>query len=263
MRRLISILSLAALWPLGASWAQLSAPNEAGVSMGHLHLNVRDLDASKKFWMALGAKPLKLGETDVMKFPDVLILLRQAEPSGGSVGSIVNHMGFRVPNVQASIVKWKAAGFQMETSQRLDQVYIIGPDDLRIEILENPSLAVPMGTPHVHFYAAEAPVLEMQAWYGKMFGAKPAKKGNNEGADIPGVSLTFSPSPTPTVPTKGRVLDHIGFEIKNLEAFCQKLEANGVKFDRPYSKVPSGNFIAFLTDPWGTTIELTEGLNKL
>ena len=43
----------------------------------------------------------------------------------------------------------------------------------------------------------------------------------------------------------------------------RKLEAEGIQFDRPYSKLPSGFGLAFLTDPWGTTIELTEGLRDL
>ena len=57
-----------------------------------------------------------------------------------------------------------------------------------------------------------------------------------------------------------RMLDHFGLEVKNLAAFCKKLEANGVKFVVPYTKQPSGIASAFLTDPWGTYIELTEGL---
>jgi extradiol dioxygenase family protein len=56
------------------------------------------------------------------------------------------------------------------------------------------------------------------------------------------------------------MLDHIGFEVKDLQAFCRKLETAGVKFDAPYSKDPSGFARAMLTDPWGTSIELTEGL---
>jgi extradiol dioxygenase family protein len=59
------------------------------------------------------------------------------------------------------------------------------------------------------------------------------------------------------------MLDHIGFEVRNLAAFCKKLEANGVKFDIPYAKQSSGIASAFLTDPWGTYIELTEGLSGL
>ena len=56
-------------------------------------------------------------------------------------------------------------------------------------------------------------------------------------------------------------MDHIGFEVKNLEASCKRLEQNGVKFDSPYKKDPElGMSTAFFTDPWGTYIELTEGL---
>lgn len=51
--------------------------------------------------------------------------------------------------------------------------------------------------------------------------------------------------------------------MKDLEAFCKKLEAAGVKFDRPYTKVRIGLSVAFLTDPFGTYIELTEGLGSL
>ena len=66
---------------------------------------------------------------------------------------------------------------------------------------------------------------------------------------------------TLTVGTTGRAIDHIGFEVKNLEAFTKKLEAQGIKLDRPYTKVPQlGIAIAFMKDPWGTNIEMTEGL---
>jgi len=45
-------------------------------------------------------------------------------------------------------------------------------------------------------------------------------------------------------------MDHIGFEVRNLEAYCKKLEAAGVKFDRGYTKLPAlGLDVAFFTDP--------------
>jgi hypothetical protein len=44
---------------------------------------------------------------------------------------------------------------------------------------------------------------------------------------------------------------------------CKKLEASGVKFDKPYNKSRHEGFAsAELTNPWGTSIELTEGLNR-
>ena len=261
MRRLILILSLATLWLLPASWAQVTAPNEAGVSMGHAHLNVRDIEAHKKFWIALGGIPVKLGTIEGMKFPNGLVFLRQAEPSGGSVGSVVNHIGFFVPNVEEALAKWKSGGLQTELATP-ERGYVTSPDDLRIEINKDASLTVPIAMRHIHFYATEAALPEIQAWYVKLFGAKPQKDSGV--FDIPGVTLRITKVPAPNVGTKGRVLDHIGFEVKNLEAFCKKLEASGVKFDTPYSKRPAlGIAIAYLTDPWGTYIELTEGLDKL
>ena len=107
----------------------------------------------------------------------------------------------------------------------------------------------------------------MQAWYAKTFGAKP--RAANPGAafvtaDLPGVALNFTPSPDPVVGTQGRAVDHIGFEVKNLEAFTKKLEADGIKLDRPYTKVEALNIsIAFIRDPWGTYIELTDGLDRI
>ena len=65
---------------------------------------------------------------------------------------------------------------------------------------------------------------------------------------------------TPSI--KGRVLDHIGFDVKDLQAFIKMLEANGIKLDRPYTKnEQTGAALAFMTDPWGTYIELNERPN--
>ena len=68
------------LWHSEAS-AQLFAPNKAGVSMGHLHYQVRDLEANKRFWSALGGQAIRIGGTDVMKFPDVLVFLSSGSPT--------------------------------------------------------------------------------------------------------------------------------------------------------------------------------------
>jgi catechol 2,3-dioxygenase-like lactoylglutathione lyase family enzyme len=241
--------------------------------MGHVHLAVQDIEATKKFWIAVGGKPAgKLGANEVVKFPGVLVLIRKAtDPPAGTVGSVVNHIGFLVPDVAATRAKWQAAGLMMEPPNPANakQIYVHTPDDLvRIEILEDAMQTVPIKFHHVHFFVADAggkdSVLAMQAWYAKTFGAKPGKRGQFEAADLPGVNLTFAKSDTPTVGTKGRALDHIGFEIKDLQAFCKKAEAAGIKFDMPYTPRPDlGIALAFITDPWGTYIELNEGLNKL
>ena len=287
MRGLIAVLSLVILWPAGSSWGQLYTPNAADVAMGHLHYNVRDIEANRKFWIALGAQPVMLGTREVLKFPGVMVLLTQAESSGGTEGSVVNHVGFRVPHVVQSLDRLKAAGYKTELAAsatgKVGSVY--SPEDERIELLEDLSvnvkfvpdkggytppskMTVPITLHHIHFYVPENDVAAIQSWYVRLFGATPGKRFRTDemgyvAADLPGVNLNVSGEPGRLPPIKGRRLDHIGFEIKNLEAFCKKLEASGVKLDRPYSKLPSGIANAYLTDPWGTNIELTEGLNRL
>ena len=55
MKKLILIFSLVAmLVPARASWAQVLKGNDTGVSMGHVHFLVPDVDAAKKFWTAMG-----------------------------------------------------------------------------------------------------------------------------------------------------------------------------------------------------------------
>src|SRR5207245_2319751 len=249
------ILSLSA----GTAWAQAFPPNEAGVTMGNWHLNSRDGAANKKIFLALGGTEVKGGNFETVRFPGVLVILHQAAgtppPKGGTVGSIINHVGFTVKNVPESVKAWKAAGVPVLPggNGRTDQAFVVTPDELRIEILEDKNQKFPIQHHHIHYFVPEAAIPQIQAWYAKTFGAKAGTRGQNQAADLPGANLTFGKADGATVTTKGRVLDHIGFDVKNLEAFCKKLEAAGIKLDRPYTKNPqTGGGLAFIYDPWGT-----------
>ena len=269
MRRLISALCTMWILAAGTAWAQAFPANEAGVTMGHWHLNTRDVDVNRKIFVGMGGTAMKAGNFDVVRFPGVVVYLHQNQappPTGGTVGSVVNHVGFIVQNLQTSVAKWKAAGVPVLPGNegRMDQAFVVTPDQLRIEILEDKNQKLPIQHHHVHLFVAEAQIPQIQAWYAKLFGAKPGKRGANQAADLPGVNLTFSRTDTPAVTNKGRVLDHIGFDVRNLEAFCKKLEAAGIKLDRPYTKNPqTGGALAFIYDPWGTYIELNERPNPL
>ncbi len=267
MKRLLSALWMMSLLASGTAWAQAAVfpPNAAGVTMGHWHLNSRDVEASRKMLVAMGGTAIKAGNFDIVKFPGVAVYLNQAPgaapANGGTVGSVVNHVGFTVTSVPDAVARWKAAGVQVLPggNGRTDQAFVETGDGLRIEILENKDQKFPIQHHHVHFFVAESDIPKIQAWYAKFFGAKPGMRGANQAADIPGANLTFGKTDAPAVTTKGRVLDHIGFDVTNLEAFCKQLEAAGIKLDRPFTRnAQTGAALAFITDPWGTYIELNE-----
>jgi len=270
MRKLCSALWVMSLLASGTAWAQAFPANEAGVTMGHWHLNTRDVEANKRMFVAMGGTAIKAGNFEVVRFPGVAVYLHLAQgappPAGGTVGTVVNHVGFLVQDVQESVARWKAASVPVLAGNngRTDQAFVVTPDELRIEILEDKNQTFPIQHHHIHFNVPESSIDEIQAWYSKIFGAKPGMRGQNKAADLPGANLTFSVAATPTVTTKGRVLDHIGFDVNGLEAFCKKLEAAGITLDRPYTKNPqTGGALAFIHDPWGTYIELNERPNPL
>lgn len=277
---LVSIVAVLFAIGTGApAAAQLVAAKDAPVAYGHHHLNVSNVDAHKKFWIdALGGTSVKVGTSpaEIIKFHNVLVMLTARPPTGGTKGTTVNHIGFQVPNLRAMVDKLKAAGYPIVTRAELPEnipvkddlafianqntsvAFTMGPDDTKVELVENKALRMPISLHHLHFAASK--VEEMQSWYAKVFGAKPGMRGSFAAADLPGVNLTFSPTTDPVVGTRGRALDHIGFEVKDLENVCKQLEAQGIKIERPYTKVPAlGIAIAFVSDPFGTYIELTEG----
>jgi len=243
--------------------AQLAAPGDSGVVMGHLHLNTADVPAQMKFWTGIfGAKPVKLGNIDGVSMPGAIILFKAAAPKGPTEGSTVNHVGIFVASLDSYATKLDAAGFKYTRNPNGRQIMIDGPDGLKLEISADPSISEPIRFHHIHFYTADP--LAIQAWYSEKFGAKPGKRAQWEAGDLPGANLTYTKAPATVAPTVNRALDHIGFEVHGLEAFCKKLETSGVKFDTPYKNIPQlGLAVAFLTDPWGTRIELTEGLGKI
>jgi catechol 2,3-dioxygenase-like lactoylglutathione lyase family enzyme/extradiol dioxygenase family protein len=260
------VLLLASTFAAGSASAQPFPFNEAGVTNGHFHLNSKDVAANEKIFVGMGGKILKIDARHRVLFPGVMVILDAAPgtppPTGGSQGSVVNHIGFIVNNVEARVAEWKAAGVPVEPGNNgtFDrQAYVNTPDGLRIEILQDKDQAMPIRSEHAHFFLPEADIAKSQAWYGKIFGAKAGVRNNAPIADVPGLQLRFNKAEKAQIPTKGRVLDHLGFDVKDLKAFIKtNLEANNVKLDRPYSVNPAGVGIAFVTDPFGTYIEINE-----
>jgi catechol 2,3-dioxygenase-like lactoylglutathione lyase family enzyme len=270
--------------------AQLVSHPDAPVRVGHYHLNVTSIEAHKKFWVdTLGGTAMKFGNIDVVKFPDAFIFLRVQKPTGPTRGTAFDHIGFAVPNVPAMAMKLAAAGYRETTGREPKPgappaaapasgtsavygrfAYFVGPDGAKIELVTAADKdAPPIVAHHIHFINKQ--YVAMQRWYMNAFDATLRAGGTDffAGADLPGVgySLNFfrweGDQTITHVPTAGRVVDHVGFEVKNLEEFCKTLKAKGITLTRPYTKKTAAmNNIAtaMMVDPWGVSIELTEGL---
>jgi catechol 2,3-dioxygenase-like lactoylglutathione lyase family enzyme len=291
MKAAILALTTMLLCTASSAFAQLVSHPEAPIRVGHYHLNVTSVEAHKKFWVAtLGGTAMKFGDIDVVKFPDAFIFLHVQKPTGPTRGTAFDHIGFAVPNVPAVAMKLSAAGYQETTGREPKPgeqppatsgtsavygrfAYFIGPDGAKIELVTSDQKdAPPIVAHHIHFINKQ--YVEMQQWYMKAFNAT-LRSGQTDffiGADLPGVgySLNFfrweGDQSITHVPTAGRVVDHVGFEVKNLEAFCKELEAKGIKLTRPYKKkdaLMNNIATAMIVDPWGVSIELTEGLDKI
>jgi len=259
---LLALTGLAVI-PAAPICAQLAAPNDMGVSMGHLHLYTKDPAAQQKFFELLGGKPVNNEKLQMVQFPGVFIVLRKADTAnGGTVGSTVNHFGFFMKSVPDTVATMKAAGYKVEQMpNNPGQAFVTAPEDIRVELYEDAAMAGPVRMHHIHLFVPDPK--EAQAWYDKNFGATAGKRGAFDTSNLPGVELTIAKADMPQATTKGRVLDHIGFEVKNIEETVKRLDAAGIKVDGGVIRTsPNASklHIAFLTDPWGTYIELSQGL---
>src|SRR5437870_10792757 len=162
-------LLLASTLAAGTAVAQPAPFNDAGVTMGHWHIISRNVEANKKVFLGMGGKLFMPGGNPVMMFPGNYINLNlgQETGNGGTQGSVVNHVGFIVNNVQERVAQWKAAGVAVLPggNNRLDQAFVETPDGVRIEILEDKAQTVPIKHEHVHFFLPETEIPKAVAWY--------------------------------------------------------------------------------------------------
>lgn len=249
--------------PAIPAMAQLAAPNDMGVAMGHIHLYTKDPAAQQRFFELLGGKPVMNEKLQMVQFPGVFIVLRKADTAnGGTVGSTVNHFGFFMKSVPDTVAKMKAAGYKTEQTNNPAQAFVTAPEDIRVELYEDAAMAGPVRMHHIHLFVPDPK--EAQAWYDQNFGATAGKRAAFDTSNLPGVELTMGKADMPQATTKGRVLDHIGFEVKNIEETVKRLQAAGIMIEGGGNIRTSPNasklHIAFLTDPWGTYIELSQGL---
>lgn len=285
MLRLLTATAIVALATVPTPRLSTQLNAKAPVRVGHYHLNVTSLDEHRRFWVdTLGGTATTVGTVEAVKFGDVFLLLREQKPAGGTRGTTFDHIGLAVPNVPEFTKGVVAKGYRLTVGREVPGqaapaqgesavygrfMYLLGPDDVKVELVTNmASDAPPIAHHHVHFVNPQ--YVEMGRWYMRALDAteRPGTTDFFFGADLPGIGYMLNffhwELKDALVGTRGRAVDHVGFEVRNLKEFLGTLPAKDIKLTAPLARDPAlGNVeTATITDPWGTVIELTEGLER-
>jgi catechol 2,3-dioxygenase-like lactoylglutathione lyase family enzyme len=247
--------------------AQLAPVNELGVTYAHVHLNVTDVASNLELWSnVFGGTIVVHGSLRTVRFPNFLLVFNQATPTGPSQGTVMDHFGFKVRDIDEILAEWRGRGLEVQSefdgAEGYRNAYLLGPDGVRVELQEDPQLPMKSIGYHIHFWTSQ--YQELMQWYADNFGAEIRPRGTIQtAANVPGMNLSFQDCRGECGPTRGRAIDHIGFEIDGLQAFVESMQARGVDFQMGYRDVPSIRLaISFFTDPSGVYVELTEGFDE-
>ena len=150
-----------------APHAQLAVPGPSGVVMGHLHLATTDVEASRRFWTALGSVPVQNGQLQLIQLPGTFVMLRQSQQTtGGSEGSTVDRVVLRVRTAELPQLAQKLAE---ATGSKLASALLKSPEGVTIELRGADSQETSVRMERLDFRTV-APA-ETRDWYVKTFGA--------------------------------------------------------------------------------------------
>jgi len=234
---------------------QLHNPNKQGNMAGHHIFGVKNVEEAKGFWRALGGQDVEWGVLKMVKVPGALLYinpLRAGATGGGTEGSSVDYLGFKVKDLKAALARIEPLGYKPMPGAKSNQAFVLGPDAVKVHLTEDAKLASAIEADEVHIVAPKG----AKEWYEKYFGL-----------DIGGARLTFTESKEAMAPTRGRALGTLGIEVRDLKATVAALKdsgATGITDVRDGGKnFPDPFAVAVFTDPWGTNIELSQGLTNV
>jgi catechol 2,3-dioxygenase-like lactoylglutathione lyase family enzyme len=246
--------------------AQLVAPNEAGVTFGHIHLNVSDIELHAKLWTELFDGALvKKGALTGVSIPGVLIFFKQGEPTAPSQETVIDNIGLKVRDMDAILSEWQMLGYETESefvdASNMSHACITLPNGTSLALEEDPALSAKAEMSHVHY--ATPQYRELVTWYADLFWALPQHAGEIEAmAYLPGTILYFNKSEEDMKPTENTAIDPSGVEVEDMGKFAEMLQTQGVNIELVPRYVESIDlWILFFTDPSGARIEVTEGLD--
>jgi catechol 2,3-dioxygenase-like lactoylglutathione lyase family enzyme len=243
--------------------AATTSVNAVAADFHHVHLSAPDARVAVAWYHDhLGGELTKRGAFHAVAYGKTVLLFWQVKAGfPGSVGSSVDHVGFSYPDIDAKLKELAAAHVEIvsgvEQEGPIKYAFAKDPWGTLIEIVEDPTIT---GFHHVHLATIDPQAT--LAWYTRAFGGQVARYAGL----IPGVRygdmwVLAKKVDAPRAPTKGRAIDHLGWQFDDLDVAAAELKTQGVKFKTgPY--LLGGGKIAFIEGPDGVLIELVDRPRK-
>ena len=246
-----------------------------------MHLNTTDPAAAIEFYTSKfkARKESFAGLGDAVWTGDSWLLFTKVDaPPPSDLLSGIWHIGWGAEDMQATYQQQLAKGTRFATpitdisdlvggNRAFFYAYVDGPDHVLIEL----NTARHHNFGHVHLFSADPPAAG--AWYAKELGLRSfpqtEKRIYRDVQIAPAafvtadhVSMIIYPVEYrggTIVPTRGRVVDHLGFSVDDLDAALARLRHDGVKVTAEPRSIADGKVrFAFIEGPDQVAIELLE-----
>jgi catechol 2,3-dioxygenase-like lactoylglutathione lyase family enzyme len=286
MRLLSALVLLAAA---AAANAQAPAPV---AHFHHVHLNATDPAAAILFYTSKfkARKESFAGLGDAVWTGDSwLLFTKVAAPPPSELLSGIWHIGWGAEDMQSTYQQQLAKGTRFATpitdisdmvggNRQFFYAYVDGPDHVLIEL----NTAQHHNFGHVHMFSADPPAAG--AWYAKQLGVRSfprtEKRVYRDVQIAPAAFVTadhvsmiiypveYLQTAAPDVwkargstfvSTRGRVVDHLGFSVDDLDATLARMRNDGVKVTAEPRSLADGRIeFAFIEGPDQVAIELIQ-----
>ena len=265
MRIELKALCLASVL-IGASASALAQPTQ--LPFDHIHVNEPAAEASQWWEKNIpGGRRITEAPNRIM-YGAVRLMFLGATSTGGSDGSVVEHLGFSVPDLAATMralaaIETKVIEPAKDTPGLYKTVMIESPWGTRVQLVQDPDL---VGLHHVQLRSPDPEA--MYTWLLAKFGGERTKlKGHSDAVKYAGAggftTVYIVAAKGSSVPSIGRAIDHIGWRstatIAETKAMLEGKSVELTSQPRPLN-LPNGPSINFfyVAGPDGARIEIVE-----
>lgn len=247
-----------------------STPVHAQITLPYDHIHLIEPAAEASAWWEThlpGGRRITEAPNRIM-YGSTRLMFLGGQQQGGSQGSVIEHLGFAVADVDAKVRELTGAKARLiEAARDVPGLYrtalLESPWGTRIQLVQEPGA---IGLHHVQLRAPDPAAV--YAWLLDTFGGQRTRlKGQIDAVvyqDVAGFSTVhIIVAPGESVPSQGRAIDHIGWRsLGPIEQTRATLEGKGVVLTsqpRPLT-LPNGPPINFfyVEGPNGARIELVE-----